>query len=89
MSGIEKHPQQAIDTPHDAMTTSGNKVEEYGKTHVDYAEDLERDSTAKSRDPTNMERVEVTEEDVRTLCKNQLLSWNERLGTSTWEGVLS
>lgn len=47
------------------MTSSESKVVEDGKTHVDYAEDLERDSATKAVDLANMERVEVTEEDVR------------------------
>jgi hypothetical protein len=49
------------------MTVSSSNIEENGKTHVDYAEDLERDSSAKVVDVANMERVKVTEEDVRAL----------------------
>jgi hypothetical protein len=47
------------------MTTSSSNVGDNGKPHVDYAEDLEKESTVKPVDVANMERVELTEEDVR------------------------
>ena len=46
------------------MTTPSAHAEEYGKTRVDYSEDVERDSGPKAIDVANMERVELTEEDV-------------------------
>ena len=47
------------------MTTSESNIEEYGKAHVDCAEDLERVSTTKPIDVAHMERIELTKEDVR------------------------
>jgi hypothetical protein len=47
------------------MTTSSAHAEEYGKTHVDYSEDVKGDSSPSAADVANMERVELTEEDVR------------------------
>jgi hypothetical protein len=48
------------------MTASStNFVEASGKGNVDCSEDLERDSPAKTADVAHMERVELTEEDVR------------------------
>jgi hypothetical protein len=48
------------------MTASSTNLDDTsGKGNVDYSEDVERDSTAKVVDVANMERVKVTEEDVR------------------------
>lgn len=46
--------------------TASDTNESGGKGNVDYSEDVERDSAAKTVDVANMERVEVTEEDVRS-----------------------
>lgn len=43
------------------MTMSNSNL----KSQVDYAEDLERNSTAKPPDVANLEHIELTEEDVR------------------------
>ena len=45
------------------MTTSSTNFEE-AKGNVDYSEDVERVSTANAADVANMERIELTEEDV-------------------------
>lgn len=51
------------------MTITSSNIEEDAKTHVVYAEDLERDSTVKATDIANMERVELTEEDDKRICR--------------------
>lgn len=56
------------------MTASSTNFEEAnGKGNVDYSEDIERDSTAHAADVANMERVELTEEDVRCLIAEPLI----------------
>ena len=63
-------PRNPIDPSRNTMTTSNSTIEESnGKAYVDYTEDLERDSTAKAVDVANMERVKLTEEDVRSFIE--------------------
>ena len=66
----KSHSTNPIDPSRNTMTTSSSNIEESnGKAYVDYAEDLERDSTAKAVDVANMERVKLTEEDVRSFIE--------------------
>ena len=50
------------------MATSKSNLGEDGKTHVDYAEDVERYSAVKAVDVANMERIIVSEEDDKRIC---------------------
>ena len=59
-------PNRSLQSARDKMTPFNSNIEENGKARVDYVEDLERDSSVKAVGVAGMERVEVTEDDVRS-----------------------